>query len=292
MGIKPDYESMPYTENYYGVFEENDGIKVDFDRFHSKIGFNNERYEYLCKLVDNDGYLHPKKEIPRHYNAVNNSMNELVSIWHQEYVPILKHIKTPQQVQEENRLGALCYTCNMVDYDDICVASHLEGIRRINAYKNVMRMIYLQYFCTVIAKSEHIIYQLMSDFGYTSPDYTVKLQKKFLKSKNINLGKLEQYNEYNSLRKIYIFLKHGTKSTYDRMIKDQCAKQFVLMQDYDSTTTAFEYITKVDTLLEQSFGICDKYLKSICYALSGENEFTELETEEYYLRRAKEQLEI
>lgn len=283
-----NYDDYYDTLQYYGVWNVDDNFYVDIERFHKTIGFYINDVEYVKSLADDGGILYPNAEKPKHYDMITKELSDLRSMWRNEYLPLLNRIKTPKQVEDDTRLSMLCYTSDMDDFDEICSESMIAGVHRMIAYNNILRTIYLQYFSMTISKCEQLIYKLICDCGYAADDFSFTDYFEFLKNKNINNDDLANSQEFDGMRKIYNFLKHGTKDTFNKLKKAEYANEHLLSKEYNKDITPIEYINLPFDLLDDAFTLSENYLLSLCEVLTGENSLSKYKTKEYYIDRASE----
>lgn len=281
-----DYDECYGSLQYYGILEDN---YVDIERFNRKLGINKEDFAYVKSLANADGMLYANGKEPKYRNFILHELEQHRDMWLHEYYPMLKSIKTPKDVEDETRLAQLCYTCDMDDYDDICTASKIAAAQREKVYQDILRTVYLQYFCATIAHCEQLLYKLICDCGYQDNDFTWKNYKEFLIEKKIKYNKLDSAKEFDGMRKIYNFLKHGTKSTFDKVKKSKYAKKF-LLKDYNKYDLPVSYINNNDSLLNDAFEYGKAYLSSVCEKLTGENAYSKYLTIKYYVKRAQDDL--
>lgn len=286
-----DYDDYYGTLQYYGVWDVAGNFYVDIERFDKTIGFYINDVEYVKSLADDGGILYPNDEKPKHYDMIIKELSNLRSMWRNEYLPLLNCINTPKQVEDDTRLSMLCYTSDMDDFDEICSESMIAGVHRMIAYNNILRTIYLQYFSMTISKCEQLIYKLICDCGYTDDEFSFQKYLEFLKKKNINNDDLANSQEFDGMRKIYIFLKHGTKDTFNKLKKAEYANKHVLNKEYNKDITPIEYINLPCDLLSDAFTLSENYLLSLCEVLTGENSLSKYKTKEYYIDRVSEIIE-
>lgn len=286
-----DYDDYYGTLQYYGVWDVAGNFYVDIERFDKTIGFYINDVEYVKSLADDDGILYPNDEKPKHYDMIIKELSNLRSMWRNEYLPLLNCIKTPKQVEDDTRLSMLCYTSDMDDFDEICSESMIAGVHRMIAYNNILCTIYLQYFSMTISKCEQLIYKLICDCGYTDDEFSFQKYLEFLKKKNINNDDLANSQEFDGMRKIYNFLKHGTKDTFNKLKKAEYANDHLLNKEYNKDITPIEYINLPCDLLSDAFTLSENYLLSLCEVLTGENSLSKYKTKEYYIDRVSEIIE-
>lgn len=283
-----NYDDYYGTLQYYGVWNVTGNFHVDIERFDKTAGVYINDVEYVKSLADDGGILYPNDEKPKHYDMITKELSDLRSMWTNEYLPLLDCIKTPKQVQDDTRLSMLCYTSDMDDFDEICSESMIAGARRMIAYDNILRTIYLQYFSMTISKCEQLIYKLICDCGYTDDEFSFTEYFEFLKIKNINNEDLANSQEFDGMRKIYNFLKHGTKDAFNKLKKAEYANEHLLYKEYNKDITPIEYINLPFDLLNDAFTLSESYLLSLCEVLTGENSLSKYKTKEYYIDRASE----
>lgn len=286
-----DYDDYYGTLQYYGVWDVAGNFYVDIERFDKTIGFYINDVEYVKSLADDGGILYPNDEQPKHYDMIIKELSNLRLMWRNEYLPLLNCIKTPKQVEDDTRLSMLCYTSDMDDFDEICSESMIAGVHRMIAYNNILCTIYLQYFSMTISKCEQLIYKLICDCGYTDDEFSFQKYLEFLKKKNINNDDLANSQEFDGMRKIYNFLKHGTKDTFNKLKKAEYANDHLLNKEYNKDITPIEYINLPCDLLSDAFTLSENYLLSLCEVLTGENSLSKYKTKEYYIDRVSEIIE-
>lgn len=283
-----NYDDYYGTLKYYGVWDVTGNFHVDIERFNKTIGFYINDVKYVKSLADDGGILYPNDEKPKHYDMITKELSDLRSMWRNEYLPLLNRIKTPKQVEDDTRLSMLCYTSDMDDFDEICSESMIAGMHRMIAYNNILRTIYLQYFSMTISKCEQLIYKLICDCGYADDEFSFQKYLEFLKKKNIKNDDLANSQGFDGMRKIYNFLKHGTKDTFNKLKKAEYANEHLLSKEYNKDITPIEYINLPCDLLNDAFNLSENYLLSLCEVLTGENSFSKYKTKEYYIDRASE----
>lgn len=286
-----DYDDYYGTLQYYGVWDVAGNFYVDIERFDKTIGFYINDVEYVKSLADDGGILYPNDEQPKHYDMIIKELSNLRLMWRNEYLPLLNCIKTPKQVEDDTRLSMLCYTSDMDDFDEICSESMIAGVHRMIAYNNILCTIYLQYFSMTISKCEQLIYKLICDCGYTDDEFSFQKYLEFLKKKNINNDDLANSQEFDGMRKIYNFLKHGTKDTFNKLKKAEYANDHLLNKEYNKDITPIEYINLPCDLLSDAFTLSENYLLSLCEVLTGENSLSKYKTKEYYIDIVSEIIE-
>lgn len=109
-----------------------------------------------------------------------------------------------------------------------------------------------------------------------------------MKNKNLNNNDLANNQEFDGMRKIYNFLKHGTKDAFNKLKKAKYANDHLLNKEYDKDITPIEYINFPCDLLNDAFTLSENYLLSLCEVLTGENSLSKYKTKSYYIDRASE----
>lgn len=153
--IEQDGNSRNRLE-YFGVHKRNGRLHIDTKRFKKKA------LEYNCQLILKEGmfknrtttYLIPAKVHKYDYkvNIIRDLLSDLNTDWYNEFKPVLRKIKTPEEVSENYRLDMISTTACSDDFDEIEMESRLKAIKRISKHESVIQSLYCQFICKICAE--------------------------------------------------------------------------------------------------------------------------------------------
>lgn len=223
------FGSDPYYEyEYWGLHPKAGKIHVDTKRFRKKckeLGAEEFLPEGLF-APRNSVYFVPTKEHRYDYkvNIFTDLLKSLENDWSSEYKPIFELIRTPKQVEDENRLGNLAYTSCSDDYDEIDLDAKMAGLKRISKYNSVINSLYCQFISKISTEVDRFTLKVMTICGFKGKDFSFKSFCEFSDGlikdpKSDMIRKLPKFNAYNLLRKVNNFLKHNSIAAYQDLRK-------------------------------------------------------------------------
>ena len=224
-----DYTNIPREDiRYFGIHKIADRVSIDTARY-KHILEEDGAIEFLPNgllLASSSQYFTPAYKCRHDYkiNLFCDLIDELKREWFEEYRPLFKHIKTPKQVYESNRLEQMMYTSCSDDLDEIECTAMLEAIYREPRYARAIHSLYCNFISKISTEIDRIILIVITDLGYKSSDFNFNAFAKFSdglqKDKNgEKISKLKKYNAFNLLHKINNFLKHNTVTSYNDLKK-------------------------------------------------------------------------
>jgi hypothetical protein len=220
--------SSPCLQEYefWGLHPKDGRLSVDTKRYKKtceKIGITDFMPAGLF-APRNTVYFLPAKSHRNDYriNIFRDLLNGLRSDWNEEYKPIFKKIRTPEQVEEASRTDALMYMSDSDDYDNIEVDAKMEGFKRIGKYNKVIQSLYCQFIQKLCTEVDRYTLIVMVACGYKGTDYSFDSFCSFSdgllgEQKRTKLRDLEKFEAYNLLHKVNNFLKHNTVEAYKTM---------------------------------------------------------------------------
>ena len=232
---------------YYGIHPKHGRLHIDTKRLKKVLTSLNKDDLLFEGMFKNrlTTYLIPKK-IHRYYykiNIIRDYLDNLKEERIKEYRPLLNKIKTPLEVKEESRVNTLLENSNSEIYDEIEADALFNGMLRESQYNKIIKSLYYLFINKIAAEIERIILIFLKYQGKYLEyydfkkflDHTESLMKQANTDKKVE--DLNKYNSFNVLLKINNFLKHNSKSTYDRL-KEVAPN---LVRSIDNKTSCIKY---------------------------------------------------
>ena len=284
---KFDYTNIPREDmRYFGIHKVADRLQIDTERYQYVLTEDGVT-EFLPSALfstQHSKYFIPKYKFKHDYkfNLFRDLISELKREWLDEYKPLFKHIKTPKQVYESNRLEQMMYTSCSDDFDEIESDAMFAALRREPKYTHAIQALYCNFISKISTEIDRITLIVMTNLGYKSSDFSfnsfVKFSDGLQKDKNgIKISMLKKYNAYNLLHKINNFLKHNTLTSY-KDLKKWYPNNVASIDngtaniDYKNGMFAGDWIiveeNYIDKLLDKLIlffkGYCKEYLQENC----------------------------
>jgi len=221
---KPTWESPCLREReYWGMHERDGRLLLDVERYKfacEDIGITDFIPEPLKKTKEKFFIPAKKEKYDYMINIFNGLLDNFANDWNNEYKPIFDMIEKPSDVYEKNRLGALAFTSDPDDIDEIEIESRFASFRREPKYQQIIQSLYCQFISKLATETDRIMLIVMCKLGYKGKDYKFDALTKFTDGlagdrNGKKIDQLEKYNAYNMLHKINNFLKHNTISSYE-----------------------------------------------------------------------------
>lgn len=217
---------------FYGFHRHNGKLSIDTKRLKKAFEFEN------CSIGDyfpfddfmtakrNTHYFIPNKSKRFDYsvNYLIDSLKVLLSDWKNEYVPMIKNIKTPEEVEQNSISRRIAFTSNMDDYDEILETATIAKGYRIVKYNELLRSILVQYIQRVYAEYLRVMFYVLKKHGYRNDedlggfnDVIRFVQRKFANEygkKNPIFG-LKNYRYFLLISLLSNFTKHNSLKSYN-----------------------------------------------------------------------------
>ena len=143
---------------YKDGISEHDILFYGFHRHNGKISIDTKRLKQIfeqekCSIGDyfpfddfmtecrNTHYFTParKKRSDYSVNYLIDCLRILLNDWENEYIPMIKMIKTPKEVEQISIASRIASTSNMDDYDEIMERATIDKCYRSVKYDELVR---------------------------------------------------------------------------------------------------------------------------------------------------------
>ena len=230
-----DYSKFSAKQSWYNP-EQEDPACWGLHEIDGKLHIDIARYKKVCDEIgitdfipaewDNitDGCFTPPRT--KKYDYKVNMFRDLIGgfkrNWFDEYKPIFKLIRTPEQVRDNVRLNGLMTISSSEDIDSVDEDAFFAMVKRCNKYNKIIQSLYCSFISKLATEIDRFTLIVMCELGYKGKDYSFDSFRKFSDGlqndkKGIKISKLNKYNAYNLLHKINNFLKHNTVESYNKL---------------------------------------------------------------------------
>lgn len=292
-----DYYKDGITEHdilYYGFHKHNGKISIDTKRL--KKVFEEEGREIsdyfgvadLLGYPRNTHYFIPqrKKRYDYSVNYLVDTLSVLLNDWKKEYQPMIKTIKTPEQVEADAISSRIAFTSNMDDYDDILTIANIEKGFRAEKYNELIKSINVQYIQKISAEFLRMMFFVLEKHGYHNEmdlggfaDITRYVQRQFydVYGKKNPIYRLKHYRYFLLVSLLSNFTKHNSLKAYldlfnNSFERDPAVKKFLKSFVYGDNEHRYvngayaaswvninsdKVVEIIDGLIEFSYEFCD-----------------------------------
>ena len=273
--------------------------QYEFWGFHPKKGrlhIDTKRYKKACESVGINDFLPDGLFAPRNtvyfvparihrndykVNIFRDFIGDLQKQWEDEYKPIFKKIKTPEDAFNNYRSGAIAYTSDAEDLNEIEVEARMAAFKRESAYWKVINELYCMFIQKITTEIDRFTLIFMMECGYKGTDFSFEA---FLDFTGKLVGhpcpdlfkKLEGYNCYTLLHKINNFLKHNSREaykalsyTYPKNVRSIANGNAT--QEYQNGMFAGDWIVLKDNYIDTVFSKLLRFFERYCEVVLGED---------------------
>lgn len=285
-----NYETYPSDSiEYFGVFRFNRRIAVDPKRLYKLELIDATQLEYINKQQRNTKYFYPKYE--KHSESVfylfDQSLNQLKNIWENEYEPLIDKILTPKEYAELQQAKRLINVISNDEFEKFDYLIILDENNRKYKYYLALQLFYVQYFILYYAVVENLITKICKECGCKENYLNNKSKNAFLEKQGID--SIENNSEYDSLRKLYNLIKHGSKDKNIDYKADNLFSRFFDIDKFDENKDlAMLHVNNVENLIPYLFDKIEPYTRDVCEKLKNNTFKTYmLDYQEYYVAIVK-----
>lgn len=217
--MKKDYskfENQADNRRYYGLFIKSGRVKIDTKRYKKFLNLPDKKIEKRKTVYYTPTKIHRYDYLS---NIFKDKMNELKTLWTNEFSKAIDIIKTPKQIEDDVRTVNLMD--GVLDYDEANMSGMLANIRRQKPYKFVIKSIYAQFFQQMMAEINALSLRVMVSQGYKSEDFSKKAFDIFIqgkqKSNQIQFPDFDNYYIFDRAYLVWNFLKHNSLRSYEEL---------------------------------------------------------------------------
>lgn len=303
--IRHDYSKVEAEENkqirskeYYGIFVRNGRVHIDTKRFRKTLKRMGAEEFWRDDMAANRNtpYLIPKKISQDDYgvNIAKSIIRKLRDDWAEEFLPAIQSIKTPKEVEEAARLGAIATRSAEDAYEESQAIGFYAALERGPKYYDVIRSLYCSYVQRIASECDRAMALMFRKRGNVGDAFTFDelighINELAGGDKKKKLERVKNYKAFETVRKLDNFLKHHTVKSYN------AAKKFcptlIAKGDmaFQNGMYAPEWIAFPENFIEDSLNSLETFFIDFCLMFFGETaEEAEWNNDEYFLKAYSE----
>lgn len=284
---KEDYEKFEWHDTrYFGLFykkvKQEDrivikDIKVDIKRFLNTTGhkFNETQLNIINKRQTH--YFYPKKNDYCDYmcNVFNDRLDKLTEYWNAHYKKLIKYaknrIKKPIKATPGN---TELFMQGVLEYDEAVMVSNFENFNRTAKYEaecaEVVASLYAQYVHQLASQVEAVTVYVLSNNNVNVDHFSRNTLYGTSVGKDKKVQDLSAFVYYDKLYCLWNFIKHNSKSTYDK-IKESYPEFLFENAEFIQGQPAYKFIRFSDELVMELLNGCREFFKEYCLLVFSEN---------------------
>ena len=202
----------PDKKEHYGVFKIHGKIAVDAKRLYKLELIDATQLEYINKQQRNTKYFYPQKDdyCKSIFYFFDSHLNWLRNLWNEEYEPLSNKILTPKEYADLQQAKRYVNIKSFDDTEMFELLKILDIHERNKRYYYALRLFYVQYFILYYAIAENLTTKVFNECCHVKEKVFNNKKKEILEKEGITLV---NDLEYESLRKLYNLIKHGSKDS-------------------------------------------------------------------------------
>ncbi|MDD7618641.1 MAG: hypothetical protein PUJ43_02160 [Bacillales bacterium] len=293
--IRQNYEKYGADQlAFYGILMKSGRVRLDSKRFRKFFPLPDERIERRSSV-----YYTPTRVKASDYvcNVFRGAVSEIKHLWINEFSKAIQLIKTPQQVEDDARIGLICN--GIFEFDEAEMGARFEGAMRVPEYRFVIKSLYAQFFHQMMADLDALCLRVVVNQGFSGDRFSRQIFDTYIQGKQNSKGapakKFEDYEHYHVYDEAYCvwnFLKHNAISAYQVLKERYPDRIYDPNDDYRSGQSSLSVI-KLDEkyILYVLDHICD-FFDEVCQHGFGEDPKTaEWDYDDYFLKIANDSIE-
>lgn len=293
---KKNIDFVNDTRNY-GLFfyGKEKRIRLDPIRYNKMLGLTKEQMKVINNR--NSHYFYPNKKLYEEYNC-NLFRDEIIHIkqmWEEDFNPIIQvalaKIKSKSYVPgDDDKLmcGISGYNSAVARTNWLTMLSKQgSDIKKFG----LSTSLYAQFFHLMVSRIEAITLSVITKNGYEGDRFDRNVLYAFKGNKQGKIEELIGYSSYDKMYKIWNFIKHNSKSTFDKLyekfpelIKNKC--------EYKQGELAIYFVEINDALINSLLIGVEEFFKNYCKLVFDENYDEALwNYDNYFLSRVNNEIE-
>ena len=157
-------------------------------------------------------------------NYLIDVLHTLLHDWKEEYLPMIKSIKTPEDVENNAISSRICFTSDMDDLDEIWENASIEKAVRTAKYNELIKSILVEYVQKIYVNYLRVMFLVLKKHGYSNKfdlgsfnDVTRFVQYRFEKEygKNNPIFSLKHHRYFLLVSLLSNFAKHNSLKSYN-----------------------------------------------------------------------------
>lgn len=277
---KAEANSTEHSKEFYGLFVRHGRIHVDVKRFKKKLNEVQATEFWRDEMCEtrNTPYLIPKRLHRSDYsvNICVDIIDSLKQDWRTEYLPALQAIRSPREVYENARLGALMTRSGEDAVDEARTIGLTAAFDRQAKYSEVIASLYcsfVQKIATECDRTLALVFRKRGSVGdaFTFDELLGHLYELAAGDKTKKLQNVKNHDVFQGVRKIDNFLKHNTVRSFEA-VRRFCPERLIKTDmAYENGMYAVEWLVFPDDFIEKTLEDLRVFFIDFCKMFFGED---------------------
>lgn len=311
-----DEDTVFDHSSYYGVYKVEAKLlkllqeksQVELMTYYNELTFGyfvdiliaSHRIHYLNNVCTKGG-LHSKGYslignryfVPRHMHKfdyfVNRMLHAVDSLkvrWKYEYEPLLKKMRTPEQIRQDVTVSRMAY--GVEDYDESQTAGMIAMVKRADVYSYLINSYYAQFIHLIGSIIEDSFIRGLKDKGTDINKFDRNILYNFVyKKTGEKYEKIENSHKYSKFIVLWNFLKHNNKTAFDE-VRKICPEYLMHDEDfleYGHSSQNYLKISK-DLIIELLDGLKDFFISFSMFVFNENHEESQWNYFDYFVNEA------
>ena len=296
------FETFDNTDTrYYGVWTRGKGaendVKIDPKRFiestyttltPEQLAIINKRHSH---------YFHPKKKtyLSYHCNVFCEDITKIKNKWITHFQPLIhlaiERIKKPSELTPGD---CDLYNCGILESDEVSIWCNFNNMSNRMKYREecyeIVVSLYAQFLHLLASQIEAITVKILTEENAVTDHFDRNSLYGTAVGKKTTVEQLPSFKFYDKLYCIWNFIKHNSKSTYEKL-KEKYPESLI-QNEYTQGNLAIHYLDLNDELIIELMDGCIEFFKEYC-ELVFEEKYEEAQWNygEYFLGRVNDTIE-
>lgn len=280
-----NYNTYEQNEKaYFGLLPYKGRFRVDVKRLEKSRLVDISIINLIKSQNRSTKYFHPEKQERSDYycNFIRDKMSEMRREWHQEFLPAIKKISTPEEVGRQVRDYYI--NSGIADFDEWDEIEILTSTKRMKKYNEIIYAFSGQFIHYLASNVEQIIVNVLCKLGYPKESFNLSLFNEFIKNNyDVSLKEVNGYMDYIAFRNLWNFLKHNTLSSYKKLRKS--SPNLLVDRTYQNGDFALWYVKISESYIDETITKLMSFFDSFCKQVLLENiEFANWNYDKYFLK--------
>ncbi len=272
---KADYEKFDLSDTrYYGLFYIGDKnkrqIKLDPKRFRFSIRHEFTKEQLAIINSRQTHYFYPSKEeyFDFHCNKFQSEIADIKEYWEKHFKPLIKYAKQKVKKPKELSIGDCdLMMCGILEPDEANMWANFENMKNEMRYNQECAMVvgsmYAQFVHHMASTIESVTVAVLTIEKSIGDHF----DRNTLYGTSVNSGKsvkdLPSFTWYEKLYALWNFIKHNSKSTYDK-IKICYPQALIEGREYEQGVLAACVVAFSDDMIVELLNGVSTFFKEYC----------------------------
>lgn len=265
------YEKYDFNDKeYYGLFPKQGKLRIDVKRLEKCHLVDKNIIDSIKIKQRNTKYYRPEKEFRFDYkcNLFRDTLTNIKSDWHNEYLPAMNRIQTPNDFGKNARDYFM--NTGIADCDEWGEIELFAALKRNSKYLEIIQSFMGQFIHFMASKIEQLTIKVLTMVGFKDNYFDLTGFSKFIKNNyKIELNQIKGFKEFKAFRDLWNFLKHNTLSTYNKLKKSN--PSILINDNYTNGDFALWFVRFPENFIDDTIDKLISFFDNFCDKVFLEN---------------------